>query len=186
MTGKLTELDITEYNDRDDRDAVLILDGTTAEDGWDELEIDGVLSCKFIKGYVARVGDSVVGFIFVSDYTAAANPLCRILRLTVAPRSRRRGVGAALVKKAKQHLDHNRNVARLITDVDSDDVRETEAAGFLAFLDAEGFKSDSEGLSSAVYKNDDHEIEFSYSLAYTLPGGRVFKNRIKHFLKKGK
>ena len=177
MTNKITELEICDYCDRTDRDAVLVLDNCTAEEGWDDLELDGCEKTKTIKGYIARVGPTVVGFIFVFVSGPDVNPLSRILRIAVADRSRRRGVGAALIEKAKQTLDHNKKAARLIIDVDSDDVRAGEKNGFLSFLDKMGFRVTSGGSCG-------DSVEFDYSLCYTLPGGNVFKNRIKYFLKK--
>lgn len=176
---KPTELQIERYDDRRDRDAVLILDNQCFRHGagaWDELKLESNLQRPSVVGRVAYVAGKLVGFIFFD--TDAGGGEFELLRVAVAGVYRRRGIGSELVNIAIDGLNH-------ITGFSYIDLVMDEKTGFFnGHENVACLFFESCGFNTVVdWDNDDDDDGFLSAMGYRLPGGETYKNRIKKFLK---
>lgn len=156
---------------RRDMPEVLAIEASSfAGDAWTEEYFLRCLRTKNVIGMVAELGDSVYGYIVRQFYKDTVH-LCNF---AVHPDHRRRGVGAAMIEKAKSKLSETRRY-RIIADV-----AESNLPAQL-FFRAQGFRCTKVirgGCPSRAGAED------AYRMVYVLPGREaepIWQNRIRQY-----
>ncbi|QDT41109.1 putative acetyltransferase [Gimesia alba] len=176
-------LTICTYNEATDRGQILNIESTCMHRPWRSIDFEQSMQDPFNFTIVAKVGSKVIGY---ANFDMTDPQVCNghagfkhlyLYRIAVLPAYQRNGVGSLLLDAVKDQLSHQ-GVSRIRLAVE-DQVRGSGKVKACRFFAACGFNSRRVDVQSLVGNVDEESLCVGFR--YTLPGGKIYKNRIAKY-----